>query len=84
MAEAREKQDKIKDTMAVLDWQKNTRSVQRDQESQLIAREQAMLKQQWSIEEMKEKTEADQRFMLNRERNLELISHNATEKQLRE
>ena len=43
-----------------------------------------MLKQQWSIEEMKEKTEADQRFMLNRERNLELISHNATEKQLRE
>jgi len=70
--------------MAVLDWQKNTRSVQRDQESQLIAREQAMLKQQWAIEEEKEKTEADQRFMLNRERNLELISHNATEKQLRE
>jgi len=43
-----------------------------------------MLKQQWAIEEEKEKTEADQRFMLNRERNLELISHNATEKQLRE
>ena len=43
-----------------------------------------MLREQWSIEEQKEKTDADQRFILNRERNLELIAHNATEKQLRE
>lgn len=43
-----------------------------------------MLRQQWAIEEQKEKSEADQRFMLHRERNLELIAHNATEKQLRE
>ncbi len=43
-----------------------------------------MLRQQWAIEEQKEKTDADQRFMLHRERNLELIAHNATEKQLRE
>ena len=27
MAEAREKQEKIRDTMAVLDWQKQTREV---------------------------------------------------------
>jgi len=27
MAEAREKQEKIRDTMAVLDWQKTTREV---------------------------------------------------------
>lgn len=84
MAEAREKQEKIKDTMAVLDWQKNTREVQRQQEKDLISKEQEMLKRQWAIEEQKEKTDAEQRFLLNRERNLELISHNATEKQLRE
>lgn len=84
MAEAREKQEKVKDTMAVLDWQKNTRQVQRSQEGDLVKREQEMLRQQWAIEEQKEKTDADQRFMLHRERNLELIAHNATEKQLRE
>ena len=84
MAEAREKQEKVRDTMAVLDWQKQTRQVQRDQEQDLIRNEQAMLREQWAIEEEKEKKDADQRFILNRERNLELIAHNATEKQLRE
>jgi len=39
-----------------------------------------MLRQQWAIEETKEKCDAEQRFLLNRERNLELIAHNATEK----
>ena len=43
-----------------------------------------MLKDQWAVEEQKEKQDAEQRFLLNRERNLELIQHNATEKQLRE
>lgn len=43
-----------------------------------------MLKNQWAIEEEKEKNDAHQQFLLNRERNLELIGHNATEKQLRE
>ena len=40
MAEAREKQEKIRDTMAVLDWQKNTRQVQREEEKKLVAQEQ--------------------------------------------
>lgn len=80
MAEAREKQEKIRDTMAVLDWQKQTREVQRQQEAELVLKEQAMLQQQWAIEEQKEKQDAEQRFLLNRERNLELIQHNATEK----
>ena len=44
MAEAREKQEKVRDTMAVLDWQKQTRQVQRDQEQDLIRNEQAMLR----------------------------------------
>jgi hypothetical protein len=43
-----------------------------------------MLREQWAVEEQKEKQDADQRFLLNRERNLELITHNATEKSLRE
>ena len=43
-----------------------------------------MLREQWAVEEQKEKQDAEQRFLLNRERNLELISHNATEKALRE
>ena len=84
MQEAKEKQEKIKDTMAVLDWQKQTRELQRQQEKELIKNEQQMLKTQWAVEEEKEKTDNHQRFLLNRERNLELIKHNATEKQLRE
>ena len=84
MQEAREKQEKIKDTMTVLDWQKNTRALQRQQEQELVKNEQQMLKNQWAIEEEKEKQDTQQRFLLNRERNLELIGHNATEKQLRE
>lgn len=60
MAEAREKQEKVKDTMAVLDWQKQTREIQREQEKDLISREQEMLKQQWVLEEQKEKTDAQQ------------------------
>ena len=84
MAEAREKQEKVRDTMAVLDWQRNTRQIQRQQEQELVQQEQAMLRKQWAIEEQKEKQDAEQRFLLNRERNLELISHNATENQLRE
>ena len=84
MAEAREKQEKIRDTMAVLDWQKTTREVQRLQEQELAKKELAMLQQQWAVEEQKEQMLSQQQFILNRERNLELISHNATEKQLLE
>ena len=77
-------QEKVKDTMTVLDWQKQSRAIQRDHEQQLVQKEQAMLREQWAVEEQKEKQDAEQRFLLNRERNLELIQHNATEKQLRE
>lgn len=43
-----------------------------------------MLREQWAVEEAKEKRDSEQQFLLNRERNLELIAHNATEKGLRE
>ena len=49
-----------------------------------MAQEREMLKQQWINEEEREKKAEQQKFLLNRERNLELINHNATEKQLRE
>ena len=37
--EAQEKQEKIRDTMSVLDWQKQTRQLHRDEEQQLVGRE---------------------------------------------
>jgi len=43
-----------------------------------------MLAEQWKREEEQEKEIERQRFILNRERNLELIRHNEAEKILRE
>ena len=37
--EAQEKQEKIRDTMSVLDWQKQTRQLHRDEEQELVKRE---------------------------------------------
>jgi hypothetical protein len=42
-----------------------------------------MLKTQWAKEEAMDKEAERQKFLLNRERNLELINHNAAEKELR-
>lgn len=43
-----------------------------------------MLQNQWRLEDEKEKEAEKQKFLLNRERNLELIQHNAQEKYIRE
>jgi len=42
-----------------------------------------MLKTQWAREDAMDKEADRQKFLLNRERNLELINHNAAEKELR-
>jgi|TARA_B110001450_G_scaffold243070_1_gene254014 hypothetical protein len=42
-----------------------------------------MLKEQWAKEIESDKEADRQRFILNRERNLELINHNAAERELR-
>jgi hypothetical protein len=42
-----------------------------------------MLAQNWTKEEQYEREMERQKFILNRERNLELIRHNEAEKQLR-
>lgn len=43
-----------------------------------------MLKKQWVIEANADKEADRQKFILNRERNLELIQHNAAERELRQ
>ena len=42
-----------------------------------------MLKEQWAKEIEADKEAERQKFILNRERNLELINHNAAERELR-
>ena len=42
-----------------------------------------MLKEQWAKEIESDKEAERQKFILNRERNLELINHNAAERELR-
>lgn len=42
-----------------------------------------MLKTQWKAEEAADGDAEKQRFILNRERNMELINHNANEKELK-
>lgn len=84
ITEQAEKKQKISDTMAVLEWQKQTRDLQRNAEVDAIQREREMLKTQWAIEDEKERKAEHERFLLNRERNLDLIHHNAQEKQIRE
>ena len=68
----------------MLDWQKQTREINKNKEKQLIADERAMLKTQWDRELAHEKKREEERYILNLERNKELIAHNAQEKILRE
>ena len=70
--------------MNVLDWQKNTREYTKQQEREQIDKERGMLSTNWKKEEEQERELERQKFILNRERNLELIRHNEAEKILRE
>lgn len=82
--EVEEKKKRVADTMAVLDWQKDTRQQTKQQDKQLTEVERAMLNQQWRSEEDREREMERQRYILNMERNLELLRHNDAEKALRE
>ena len=64
-------------------WQTDTRAAERDHEKEKKSREQQMLKEMWSKELDQDKEVERQKFILNRERNIELIKHNAAEKELR-
>lgn len=49
--EQEEKKKRVGDTMAVLDWQKDVRNLNQDQQKALIEQEKGMLKNQWKSEE---------------------------------
>ena len=83
MKEKEQKQKLIKDTHQVLDWQKATREQMKMQDNQLSQHERNMLNQQWKVEADHEKMLEQQKLVLNKERNLELIRHNEMEKKLR-
>lgn len=70
--------------MAVLDWQKHTRHLTKAQEQNLTSQEKQMLAEQWKREEEQERELQRQQFVLNRERNLDLLRHNEAEKKIRD
>ena len=61
VAEAQEKQKLIHETLSVLDWQKQTREINKNAEKQLTAQERAMLKTQWDRELTLEKKREEER-----------------------
>jgi serine phosphatase RsbU (regulator of sigma subunit) len=79
-----EKKKITSDTLSVLEWQKQTREMNRKNEDDLLAAEREMLKRQWALDQEKEKNLEKERQILNRERNIELMKHNQQEKGLRE
>lgn len=81
--EAIEKQKKVSDTVNILTWQTDQRQTQAEIEKAKRVQEQTMLQQQWTKELEADKEAQRQQFVLNRERNLELINHNAAERELR-
>lgn len=69
--------------MAVRDWQRDTREIQRQKEAELTAGERAMLKDQWVKETGAQTNMDNQKNALNRQRNMDLIVHNEAEQRLR-
>jgi hypothetical protein len=84
IAEAKEKAKLNADTLAVLDWQRATKESTKEADKANLGQERTMLKEQWSVEEAREKKIEQERHVLLRERNLGLIEHNQQEKLLRE
>ena len=84
LQEAQEKQALVKDTLTVLDWQKQTRSLEKSKEQAHLTQERAMLAQQWEAEMAREKQKQAEAYVLNLERNKDLIRHNEQEKDLRQ
>ena len=82
--EAIEKKKKVAETVNILTWQTETRQQENLVEKEKKLREQEMLKTQWAKEIESDKEAERQKFILNRERNLELINHNAAERELRQ
>ena len=72
------------DRLDVLKWQNDQNSTKRQQETRMQKDEKNMLNEQWKIEDEAEQHRQTQQHLINKERNLELIRHNALEKQILE
>ena len=72
------------DRLDVLKWQNDQNSNRRDTEQRMAQQEKNMLNDQWQLEDEAEKQRQTQQFLINKERNLELIRHNALEKEIME
>lgn len=80
--EAAEKKKKVHETVNILTWQNENKVRESEIARERKLREQGMLKGQWA-NEVAADIEADrQKFVLNRERNLEIIQHNVAEREL--
>ena len=66
----------------MLDWQKQTHVIEKEQDADRTVKERAMLAQQWAIEQAREKKNEYEKYILNLERNKDLIAHNEQEKKL--
>ena len=75
--EAADKKKKIAETINILNWQNDNRNQQADIDKQKKLKEQEMLKQQWAKEVANDAEAERQKFILNRERNIEIIQHNS-------
>lgn len=79
-----EKKKKAAETVNILTWQTGEQEKAAEIARQKKIQEQTMLKEQWAKELASDKEAERQKFVLNKERNLELIKHNAAEKVLRD
>jgi hypothetical protein len=75
---------KVQETVNILTWQTEQRANQNEIDKHNKLREQRMLNEQWQRELQMDKNAEHQKFILNRERNLELIKHNEAERELRQ
>ena len=72
------------DRLDVLKWQNDQNSHRRMNETHMAHQEKSMLNHQWALEEETQKQKDTQQILINKERNLELIRHNALERQILE
>lgn len=82
--EKAEKQERVKETMDIINWQNKSKAQQDSIMKEKEAQEKAMLNDLWKIEDEKEREMERQKLLLNKERYLELIRHNQMEKEIKD
>jgi hypothetical protein len=82
--EKSEKEERVKETMDIINWQNKSKQQQDDMTKYKEGQEKGMLNNLWKIEDEKEREMERQKLLLNRERYLELIRHNQMEKEIKD